>query len=729
MSLWPTRRVHEDPSHQHPIHESDISHIVEPTSNISPHHYPHPPIGEQAQVQAPLSHQSDIAKKCLKELRRPTRFRTRLSFAQSSRQIRTSAAQRFDPDDIEGNFARLSENPENVPCRHSAVTLFKPNSPPTARCRSKRKDLFEALGPVGALSEEENIPDEGVVSNLDSEFDIPASAAAAGVGASPAPPSPSPTAAAAARAKAFTGAVEAPLEEENIPNEEFASDLHSDFETAPSSFGVSPPSSPIPADTVAAATAAQASTNIIGSLIAPAVLAVPVTSAVLASSPAASIIVSSPVASTPDHLSGNLPSASFPPGQHTVTSVPSGLPASTRTSLVQTAGASTSIDKAASISSTDNHSGTPRLAQSTTGNTSIDHNTHTPHPAQSTSGDTSIYRHTDTPLPAQSATGVTSTEQALSFSSPDHHRGSPRLAQGTTEDTSINHHTVTATQIAASTATSTSNDQNFALTNSSSSSAAPLATGSSPKPKWPKRRRSSHTTPVPRKRQRTTYFIPPTREGAFVLSPVAEETASAVKKANLDTISEPDNFGYQGEDTPAERRAYSEPPEFDPMDLDDESYRASFAPLAESPSGGSQEPYGARHPLAAPKPRRKGKGAGDATYTPAGSNTGAQLSGDESDYDILVPESEKKGLAFDFAQEKARRLAQADHHTDDFWSHAEQDLHARISMRGYEALLPEHWQFDFRTLPDSLFGKADDGEPLIRATGGSELHGMSSFPY
>ena len=189
-------------------------------------------------------------------------------------------------------------------------------------------------------------------------------------------------------------------------------------------------------------------------------------------------------------------------------------------------------------------------------------------------------------------------------------------------------------------------------------------------------------------------------------------------------------------------RSYSEPPEDtfpdDPMDLDDETYDPNDNELHYSPFENARatdtEFDDASHPLASSKPKKKSKGQGDdATYTPAHqgtSTTSALLSEDESDFDILnIPKNERKGIAFDFAQEKARRLARALNLPDDTWCEAEKELFLRLSMRGFEPLLPETWQFDFRTLPESLFGEAEDGgEPFIRASGSSEFHGMLFRP-
>jgi hypothetical protein len=298
-----------------------------------------------------------------------------------------------------------------------------------------------------------------------------------------------------------------------------------------------------------------------------------------------------------------------------------------------------------------------------------------------------------------------------------------------------------------------------------------------PKPKWPKRKRTStsqaddsapdfapESAPVrPTKRRRI--FIPPYL-GLAPLSPIAEETQSAAAgsqstaRANaveleLDIESEPENIspsknqdhGSFQEYLTCGRQSYSEPPEetypADPMDIDDESYNPNDNQLIYTPAGNvvsesthldTARPDNASHPLATSKPKRKSKGQDDdAAYTPARENTnnvGALLSDDESDFDILsIPKSEKKGIALNFAREKARRLARAVNLPDDSWCQSERELYLRLSMRGFEPLLPESWQFDFRTLPESLFGMSEDGgEPFLRAAGSSEFHGMSFCP-
>lgn len=261
---------------------------------------------------------------------------------------------------------------------------------------------------------------------------------------------------------------------------------------------------------------------------------------------------------------------------------------------------------------------------------------------------------------------------------------------------------------------------------------------------WPKRKRSvfeprdgSVRTQPPKKQKLT----PPHR--GWLLSPIGEESASAVKAESearhteLDIESEPETLtpcksqglGSFEEYLPGGKgRPYSEPPEersflSDPMDLDGDSFSADVAQLNAQRAPQPDD----SHPLSTPR-RRKSKGMTDAPYTPGYDLIGAPSSDDDMDFDIhhLVSNGER-GIACDsFAHEKARRFANALGNTEGM-SEAEKELYLRVYMRGFEAVMPEHWKFDFQTLPPLLFCSPDsDREPLLYAAGSPDFHGMLS---
>ncbi|ERF72343.1 hypothetical protein EPUS_06099 [Endocarpon pusillum Z07020] len=64
--------------------------------------------------------------------------------------------------------------------------------------------------------------------------------------------------------------------------------------------------------------------------------------------------------------------------------------------------------------------------------------------------------------------------------------------------------------------------------------------------------------------------------------------------------------------------------------------------------------------------------------------------------------------------DRAKRFAEAQQLPEDgsTWTEAEKDLYFRLAMRGFEALIPEHWAMDFKTLPQLLFSTGGR-EPLI----------------
>ncbi|OJJ81352.1 uncharacterized protein ASPGLDRAFT_132849 [Aspergillus glaucus CBS 516.65] len=103
---------------------------------------------------------------------------------------------------------------------------------------------------------------------------------------------------------------------------------------------------------------------------------------------------------------------------------------------------------------------------------------------------------------------------------------------------------------------------------------------------------------------------------------------------------------------------------------------------------------------------------------------------DEYEYDDErgVSKKETKGVVYDFSLERAKRWAAAVSLPEDAWGEAEKELFFRLAMRGFEPLLPRHWQHDFSTLPDTMFSlPEDEAIPIIRAFKHSDFHAIKSL--
>ncbi|KAL1855439.1 hypothetical protein Plec18167_005945 [Paecilomyces lecythidis] len=89
-----------------------------------------------------------------------------------------------------------------------------------------------------------------------------------------------------------------------------------------------------------------------------------------------------------------------------------------------------------------------------------------------------------------------------------------------------------------------------------------------------------------------------------------------------------------------------------------------------------------------------------------------------------VYDNDKSEISFDFSVERARRWAQAVELPPGQWAEAEKDLFFRLSMRGFEPIIPDSWHLDFPTLPGSLFAVEGGPEPLIQVFSGTEFHAI-----
>lgn len=149
-------------------------------------------------------------------------------------------------------------------------------------------------------------------------------------------------------------------------------------------------------------------------------------------------------------------------------------------------------------------------------------------------------------------------------------------------------------------------------------------------------------------------------------------------------------------------------------------------------------------PKTGKRSRSTSKVPDDELYLPspnAGAFSKRELLMNGSDDDVMsdedeyldgrgVSRNETKDVVFDFSLERAKRLSTAVSLSENTWSKAERELFFRLAMRGFEPLLPRHWQLDFSTLPDTLFSvPEDEGKgPLIQALKTSDFHGMLPYP-
>jgi hypothetical protein len=78
--------------------------------------------------------------------------------------------------------------------------------------------------------------------------------------------------------------------------------------------------------------------------------------------------------------------------------------------------------------------------------------------------------------------------------------------------------------------------------------------------------------------------------------------------------------------------------------------------------------------------------------------------------------------------ERARRAAECAYLPEDqHWSRTEQELFSRLSLRGFEPLIPSNWGIDFRTFPQALFARPGE-TPIVKPMYGSEFRGTHFHP-
>ncbi|KAL4785548.1 hypothetical protein BJX76DRAFT_324114 [Aspergillus varians] len=109
---------------------------------------------------------------------------------------------------------------------------------------------------------------------------------------------------------------------------------------------------------------------------------------------------------------------------------------------------------------------------------------------------------------------------------------------------------------------------------------------------------------------------------------------------------------------------------------------------------------------------------------------------DDEDRDIeelestyAIHDNEKANVLFDFHRERDKRLAGAVNIPKDMYTEREKSLFLQLAMRGFEPLAPKYWQFDFPTLPDSLFPESGtkQSEPIIKVFRGTGFYAIKSL--
>ncbi|KAL6238608.1 hypothetical protein BDW75DRAFT_14920 [Aspergillus navahoensis] len=102
---------------------------------------------------------------------------------------------------------------------------------------------------------------------------------------------------------------------------------------------------------------------------------------------------------------------------------------------------------------------------------------------------------------------------------------------------------------------------------------------------------------------------------------------------------------------------------------------------------------------------------------------------DNEDENYRIPDNERATVLFDFVRERDKRLANVTNIPEGRYTEQEKNLFLQLAMRGFEPLAPKHWQFDFPTLPDSLFieeGKKQS-EPIIKISRSTTFYAIKSL--
>jgi hypothetical protein len=119
--------------------------------------------------------------------------------------------------------------------------------------------------------------------------------------------------------------------------------------------------------------------------------------------------------------------------------------------------------------------------------------------------------------------------------------------------------------------------------------------------------------------------------------------------------------------------------------------------------------------------------------TPSDGDSATSMSAEEEEDipDDLDPTSEEESELdaeakvhqyLDHQTELARQREALERIKDGEWHKDEIALFMKLSMRGFEPLIPTHWSFDFRTCPQTIFSSNVE-ETFINAKSGNEFRG------
>lgn len=98
---------------------------------------------------------------------------------------------------------------------------------------------------------------------------------------------------------------------------------------------------------------------------------------------------------------------------------------------------------------------------------------------------------------------------------------------------------------------------------------------------------------------------------------------------------------------------------------------------------------------------------------------------DANDETVVVDEEhcDPEGVKFNPVLERKKRDDQAEELRMSGWSEDAIALYTKLSMRGYEPLLPKRWDVDFETMPDALF-TPDDDIAFVKPALGTDFRGI-----
>lgn len=97
---------------------------------------------------------------------------------------------------------------------------------------------------------------------------------------------------------------------------------------------------------------------------------------------------------------------------------------------------------------------------------------------------------------------------------------------------------------------------------------------------------------------------------------------------------------------------------------------------------------------------------------------------DEDDYVGKLSKGEKKEHLLDVEDERIRRQEMLKQIERGDRSPEEIALFEKLTMRGFEPIIPSHWTMDFKTLPETMFTN-DESAIFINAASGNEFRGIS----